>query len=117
VFLLILQCLQHVPAEGTGGIRKPQQHQRHQLSREQLMIRKEVQETAAMFQVFQLVKPRKLPRAAIRLEVQLTWTSWHGGRNDCAARSVVGNVRRALKLCLQARRKQHLLCKFAQFHS
>jgi hypothetical protein len=86
VFLFVLERLENAFAKCGGRIGKTQQHQRHQFGGEQFVVRKKMQQLAALaFDLLQIFRAGKtVARLAGGFELQFLRTAGRGG--SCRAR-------------------------------
>src|SRR5262249_18347210 len=59
--LFVFEGLENTPPKGSGGVREFQQYQSHQLSREELVIGKKMQQSSPFRLLFDPVQSGKIP--------------------------------------------------------
>src|SRR6185295_15240200 len=102
--LLVFKCLIETTTECGGSIRKTQERQRHQFSREQLVVGKEVQEASAFLFPLETMNSRKVRFAgSLRFETQFSRTAWCGRRQQWRTGRIIGDVCGRLEFFLQRR--------------
>ena len=114
VLLFVLERLENAFAEGGWRVRKFQQHERHEFGSEQLVVRKKVQQLAALGFLFEPVQPGEIAFAGgVRFEKKILRTARAIRRDERRAGMFVRDGIRRPEFFLQRRGEQNLLGEFA----